>query len=248
MINAEILSAHKELQAELAAEKDYTVIENRGGRGLIHRQCCLDTETLPDWFDEQLLTSDRYKHDTTSTVAPCCYGDNHWVIKRYNRQNFVHGLKLTLRSSRARRAFLVGLLLRKLGINTPKPLAYLETRSGILPGNSYILYEKSSGDTLHDLLMTGRLQAEQWPSIVDRTRILVGKLHRLGITHGDIKHTNLMLCGERLEVIDLDSLRIHRMPWRFARHQGKDLRAVEKRIGGDPEAYVAYKKVALANR
>ena len=43
------------------------------------------------------------------------------------------------------------------------------------------------------------------------------------ISHGDMKATNLIVCGERLLVIDLDALAHHRSKRRFLKQYRRDL-------------------------
>ena len=245
MNRAPIASARTTVARALADTRAFRPLQGRGLRGLATPAFDLNGEDPAQALDRLIAGGQRYKHDRTSTVAAVTAGHQHWVIKRYNHQGLLHSLKRCLTGSRARKSFVRGLLLRQLGIPTPRPIAYLETRAGLLPGDGYIVCEQSRGETLHQLLMAGTLDHRDWPEIVARTRELVLKLHRLGITHGDIKHTNLLLDGDCLEIIDLDSLRIHRWHWQFERQRRKDEKALGTRIGGDPVAYVARKKVEL---
>jgi len=243
--NPRVAEAVDTLRVQLRQGRGFRRLAGRHHRGLAVAGFPLDDQHLKETLDQLISQGHCYKHDQTSTVASARFDDQDWVIKRYNHQGLIHGLRRCFTTSRARKSFVLGLLLDRLGIATPKPLAYIETRSGPLPGDGYIVCEKSPGETLHHLLMTGQLDRALWPAVVAQTRELVAALHHLGITHGDVKHTNLLLGGDRLEIIDLDSLRIHRRLRRFERDRRKDASAVDNRVGGDPAAYIARKKVEL---
>lgn len=246
-MNREVSAAARAVQRALADTRAFPPLRGKGLRGLATPGFDLRGDDLGQTLGRLIAAGQRYKHDQTSTVAAVAAGGQRWVVKRYNHQGWLHGLKRCLISTRARKAFVRGLLLRHLGIPTPRPIAYLDTRRGPLPGDGYIVCEQSRGQTLHQLLMSGQLDHSHWPAVVALTRELVLRLHALGITHGDIKPTNLLLDGDHLEIIDLDSLRIHRWGWSFERQRRKDMRALDTRIGGDPAAYVARKKIELGN-
>jgi len=244
-VNREVSAALRAVYCALADKGAFPPLRGKGLGGLATPGFDLGGDDLGQTLHQLIAVGQRYKHDQTSTVAAVAAGGQRWVIKRYNHQGWLHGLKRCLASSRARKSFVRGLVLRHLGIPTPRPIAYLDTRRGPLPGDGYIICEQSRGETLHQLLMSGQLDRRRWPAVVALTRELVLRLHALGITHGDIKPTNLLLDGDRLEIIDLDSLGIHRWRWSFERQRRKDIRALDTRIGGDPAAYVARKKIEL---
>lgn len=242
MKNPQVSAASNALHADLREGRGFRRLAGSYHRGLAVAGFALEEEHLKVTLDQLIREGHRYKHDQTSTVVSARLGDQDRVIKRHNHQGLIHGLRRRFTTSRARRSFVLGLLLDRLGIATPKPLAYIETFFGQLPGDGYIICEKSAGETLHHLLMSGQLDPARWSGVVAQTRELVTALHALGITHGDIKHTNLLLDGDRLEIIDLDSLRVHRCQWRFERRRQKDMNAVDNRVGGDAGLYIERKK------
>ncbi len=72
------------------------------------------------------------KNGNTCTVWATDVADQRLVVKRYNVKNFWHGLKLT---TRAGRAFLSWDNARKLlahGIATPRPVAVVRIKKGLL--------------------------------------------------------------------------------------------------------------------
>jgi tRNA A-37 threonylcarbamoyl transferase component Bud32 len=101
-----------------------------------------------------------------------------------------------------------------------------------LPYCSYIVNEKSSGDTICNLVDTKRIPADEWPAVVAKTGNILTKLHLRGITHGDIKPTNILLSNGDIELIDLDSMRIHWSGKMFKHFRDKDLNALSSRVAG----------------
>lgn len=183
-------------------------------------------------LDDLIAKGFLYKSDSTSTVASVQVQDNHWLIKRYNHKGLPSTLKLLARASRAERAFHRALLLRKLHIATPQPLLYVVRYRKHLPYCCYIVSEKSQGDTLCNLFDNQGLSAEQWPVVVNQVADMLAQLHAQGITHGDIKPTNLLYHNGRVELIDLDAMRVHWLPTVFDRFKAKDYSALKRRVGG----------------
>lgn len=183
-------------------------------------------------LDALIDTGTLYKSDGTSTVASADMDDSHWVIKRYNHKGLGTTLKLLLRPSRAERAFYKGLVLRNLGIKTPRPLLYAVRYRHGLPYCSYIVNERSEGDTLCNLFDSKQVSAGEWPALVARIGDLLARLHARGITHGDIKPTNILLSHGEIEIIDLDAMRLHWNRNMFERFRNKDLKALTNRVEG----------------
>jgi glycosyltransferase involved in cell wall biosynthesis/tRNA A-37 threonylcarbamoyl transferase component Bud32 len=189
-------------------------------------------DSLCDQLDRLIDQGRSFKADTTSTVAGTSELGSRWVIKRYNNKGFISTLKMLIRASRAERAFEKGLILRKLGVNTPRPLLYAVRYKNGLPYNCYIVCEQSPGDTLANLYNRGELTRQQWPAIVASIHDILDSLHSRAITHGDIKATNLLMHDGEVALIDLDSLRIHWSRGIFERFRRKDLHALERKVAG----------------
>ncbi len=234
------------LVRSLLAEIDRTM----AGNGSLARRDCREEEVIgePDalalledgdahWrqLDRLLETGRRIKHDHASTVAAVHIRDKTWVIKRYNHRGTVHSLRQRLGGVRGRRALRRGLLLRELGIATPRPLFCVVRRRRGLPWNSYIVTECSAGEPICDLFDRGQLGPAQWERVSASTRKLVSRLHGFAITHGDVKTPNILWDGQHLEIIDLDALRIHRCRALFERFRAKDERTLAQRVAAYPD-------------
>ena len=120
----------------------------------------------------------------------------------YNLKNIFHAFTRLYRPSRAWNAWRAAHLLDTCGINTPKPYLLKENRFGILRRNAYLITEAIDAEELTEVYAK-RLPTEK--EIADLKR-LFNLLAEVGISHGDLKATNIMLGDRGLFLIDLDVL------------------------------------------
>lgn len=193
---------------------------------------CQKENNLCDRLDELIEGGYCYKSDGTSTVASVNHDGHYWVIKRYNHKGLSSTIKLLARKSRAERAFCKGLVLRNIGISTPRPLLHAVRYQKGLPFSCYIINERSPGDTICNLFDSHKISADEWLGIVAKTGDILSKLHARGITHGDIKPTNILMNDGDIEIIDLDSMRMHWSRRIFDHFRHKDMNALTNRVAG----------------
>jgi len=130
-----------------------------------------------------------------------------YVLKRYNCRGWGYRVGNAFRRSRAVRTWLVNWEYLVRGIPVPEPLLCLEERRCRLLERSYILMEfVDSSCSLR----------ERWGQAdgVERVRLgeyfgkHLGKMHRLGMLHGDLKWDNILveqeMSGEIIRLVDLD--------------------------------------------
>ena len=162
------------------------------------------------------------KRGNTATVMKVTGDNGSWVLKRYNIKNVWHGLGRAFRRSRAWISWQNAHRLELLGIATPQPLAMRENKTGPFRQGAYLVTEWSSGESLQAwLLRHGPTGIPDW---LDREVSRLFAIMWLGrISHGDMKATNLIVCGEQLQLIDLDGLRRHHCTRFFKAAYGKDL-------------------------
>jgi len=145
-------------------------------------------------------------------------------VKRYNIKHWRHGLSRALRRSRAWVAWQNANMLALLGVATPQPLALLERRFGPLRRSAYLISAYSPGVPLQDWL---RQQGETVvPDWLDRALLdIFAALAASHISHGDLKASNFLVedTDRRVQLIDLDAMRLHRCAWRFRKTQRRDL-------------------------
>ncbi|MBL4780748.1 MAG: protein kinase family protein [Porticoccaceae bacterium] len=215
-------------------------------KGTMSRNAFGDTTAnIIDGIDSLLESGDIIKTDRATTVAKTRISDRDVIIKRYNNQGFLNSLKYTLAGSRARRVWRETHLLQQLNIATPTALGYFDVLHKGRVIRSYLINEFCPEPILHYLLLDKLIPITDWPKIVELVRELLCDLHGKGVTHGDIKHSNIIYERGKLILIDLDSLIIHRSKKSLQRHIKKDLSAFERKINSDPEEYIKRKKIEL---
>ena len=164
------------------------------------------------------------KNGNTCYVSRVKWNDKDVVIKRYNHKGFVHSLRHTIKNSRAQKGWLLGHHLAMLNIATPKPLAYIEERRGIILWTSYLAMEYIEGENLYNFLRTDTVTEKQRSEAIEQIKKLVDKLGRYKISHGDLKQSNILITNSGPALTDLDSMTVHKCRWLFKIRQGKDLK------------------------
>jgi len=110
-----------------------------------------------------------------------------------------------------------------LNIATPKPLAYIEQRKGKFIWKSYLVTEYVKGRRLRDFLRDGKTPEQQRSKVTGQVKELLDKMRKYRITHGDLKHTNILITDNGPVLTDLDAMQVHRWKWFFKINRGKDL-------------------------
>ncbi len=203
------------------------------------------TERIVEDIDSLLESGSIIKSDRATTVSKVNIADRDIIIKRYNNQGFLNSLKYTLGGSRAKRVWRETYLLQAMEIATPTALGYFDVYHQGRVIRSYLLNDFCPQPILHYLLLDKLIPITDWPEVVDLAHKLLGDLHSKGITHGDIKNSNIIYDHGKLVLIDLDSLIVHRSTKSLKRHVEKDMRAFEKKINSDPQDYIDRKKIEL---
>jgi tRNA A-37 threonylcarbamoyl transferase component Bud32 len=144
------------------------------------------------------------KNGNSSTVSRVQYAGLDLVVKRYNFKSFSHFIRRAFRATRAANSWKYARWLDMLGINTPKPVLFLEQRYGFLRGKSYYVSMYDGGD---DLLSRFNHQMPTENQLKQLSELL-SAMHDHKIVHGDMKATNLMINAEdEIALIDLDAMR-----------------------------------------
>lgn len=129
------------------------------------------------------------------------------IIKRYNIKNLQQGVRRMLRPlPRYRRAWMMGQLLRFLDLPTARPMALIEERRGLLPGVAYLVMEDLGSTDLATEVAQSGLDTSR----CEEVGRLFFELERAGLTHGDTKATNFLIHDGRVQLIDLDAMRLGR--------------------------------------
>ncbi|HEY1188510.1 MAG TPA: ATP-grasp domain-containing protein [Gemmata sp.] len=193
----------------------------------------LAVRDLPDDFLRALLANPDalftapgtrlLKQCAGSTVAeiemPTPDGPRAVILKRVNTRSTFAALKNWVRSSSARRSWLVGHGLCERWLPTPRPLAVLHRyRAGFLPAEGYLLTEKVPDSIgLPEAVQACRDRAvlRAW---AERLARVVRAMHDRGVSHRDLKAPNVMLARAATPVlIDLVGVRTSTSAVPFAR-------------------------------
>jgi len=216
---------NKGLKKCLRTSKRHLRIESRRYVAVFERCFCKGAEPLD--FVEQidaLMDEGRIlKNGNTCYVSGITWKGREVVVKRYNHKGFIHSLRHTIKRTRARRGWLNGHRLCMLNIATPKPLAYIERRRGMLVWESYLVTECVKGQRLYDFLRDGKISEEQRSEITGEVMELLERLGKHRISHGDLKHTNILITENGPVLTDLDGMKSHKWRWMYKVWQIKDL-------------------------
>ncbi len=126
--------ARRELRKCLRTNARYLRVKTGKYLAVFDRNFCEGAEPIDfiEQIDALMDKGQTLKNDKTSYISRLMWNDSDIVVKRYNHRGFIHSLRHTIKGSRARRAWLYAHRLRMLGIATPRPLAYIEQRNGVL--------------------------------------------------------------------------------------------------------------------
>ncbi|MCX5638855.1 MAG: protein kinase [Planctomycetota bacterium] len=195
------------------------------------RSFCQGPEALDftEQIDALMDKGQILKNGDTTYVSQLRWHDKEIVVKRYNHRGFVYSLRHTIKGSRARRCWLNGHRLMALNIPTPKPIAFIEQRKGMLLGKSYLVTEYSEGQNLHRFLQDDTVAETQKSMMVQQVTKLLDRLQKYRISHGDMKHTNILVTDKGPVLTDLDAMKGHRWNLAYRRRQSRDtVRFLEK--------------------
>lgn len=144
-----------------------------------------------------------------------------FVLKRYREPTRRHALKQLIQPSRAWKTWQFTHRLVEAGVATPRPVACIENRWGLLRLDSYLMYPYIEGRTLRTCIA----EDAKWSTTV-RDRLwhqiheLWQRLLELRVSLGDTNLGNFIVspAGE-IWLIDLDKSRFHRAAHAAAPHQ-----------------------------
>jgi tRNA A-37 threonylcarbamoyl transferase component Bud32 len=191
---------------------------------------CRNTEPLDfiEQIDAMMDEGQILKNGNTCYVSRLMWNGKDVVVKRYNHKGFIHSLRHTIKKSRARRVWLHGHRLGMLDIATPKPLAYIEQYKGKLVWKSYLITEYVEGQKLHDFLRNSNITEEQRLMAIQQVKELLDKMGKYRITHGDLKHSNILITENGTVLTDLDGMKVHKWNRIYKLRHAKDLCRIEK--------------------
>jgi len=196
------------------------------------RAFCRKAEPLDfvEQIDAMMDDGQILKNSNTCYVSRLMWNGKEVVVKRYNHKGFIHSLRHTIKKSRTRRGWLHGHRLGMLDIATPKPLAYIEQYKGKLVWKSYLITEYVEGQKLYDFLRDDNITEQQWLNKIQQVVKLLDKMGKYRITHGDLKHTNILITDNGPVLTDLDGMKVHKWTWIHKHRRRKDRRRFSKQL------------------
>lgn len=152
------------------------------------------------------------KDDGTTTLRRISIDLGEVVVKRYNTKNLWHMIRRNFQRSRAENCRRMADEFSSRGVAVPQTLAVIKSRLGPISGRSWYISRYKSSTLLLDYL-----DHDHWRERISEVISEVVSLFRVmlenGLSHGDMKATNLLVDGGDLVVIDLDAARLHRLSW-----------------------------------
>ncbi len=164
------------------------------------------------------------KNGNTCHVSRLMWNNKDVVVKRFNHKGFVHSLRHTIKKSRARWGWLHAHRLGMLQIPTLRPLAYIEWRKYELVWKSYLVTEYVEGQKLYDFLRDSKTSEEEHSMVNQQVVELLERLGKYRITHGDLKHSNILVTDNGIVLTDLDGMKVHKWNWMYKIRHLKELK------------------------
>lgn len=139
----------------------------------------------------------------------------HYVVKAFQIPHIINRIVYGfMRKSKARRSYEHAQLLLKLGISTPKPIAYYQERCGLFFNKSYYVC-LASDKTIH-FKDIDTLNPQQKHCLLISLGQLTARLHEAGIYHKDYSGANILVAFQEdqdqhlqvdIELLDLNRMR-----------------------------------------
>jgi len=213
------------LKKSLRTSKRYLKITNKQCSAVFEKGFCLEAEPLDfiGRLDALMDGGQVLKDGNTCYVSRLSFSGKDVVVKRYNNKGFIHSLRHTIKRSRARRAWLHGHRLGMLNIATPEPLAYIEQRRGLLVEQSYLVTQYINGQSLYEFLRDDNVTQQQRSAAIQLIKNLLDKLAKYHITHGDLKHPNILITETGPVLTDLDGMTVHSWELLYRNKRAKDI-------------------------
>ena len=163
------------------------------------------------------------KDGNSTTVAEFNFDGKICVIKRYNLKSPWQKIKYLFKPSRAAKCWRNSLMLRMLGVETPRPFMIMEERLfGLLRKKAYFVCEKIEAPNLIEYFEGKQLNHSELALIIAKFRNLFQIMIDYKISHGDMKASNFIFHNEKLFVLDLDGMKRHQSNRSFKKAIMKD--------------------------
>lgn len=222
----------KSLKKWLRTSKKSIQIETDDYSIVFDRDFCNRTESLDllERIDNLMDQGRILKDGNTCYVSRLTWNNQDIVIKRYNHKGFIHSFRHTIKGSRARRAWIQAHRLDMLEVATPKPLAYIEQRKGGLIWTSYLITEYVQGREFCYFLEDQNISEQDRSQTKQQVIDLLDNIGKYKISHGDLKHSNILITQKGPTITDLDAMKVHRWNWTYKARRVKDMERLSSGI------------------
>jgi tRNA A-37 threonylcarbamoyl transferase component Bud32 len=222
-MNGILPSILKRLETRKVSGEHYEV-RAANATGMVDAALCkpADAAEFLDGLDAMVTSGLKMKDDVGTVVVRVSWGGHDLVIKKYRQQGMLHAVRHMIKGSRGRKAWLCGHMLMELGVATPRPLAFFEMTSGGLLAGSYIVTPYVDAPNLREYLKDEVVSQEQVIGLLRQVHDVIMRLACRGISHGDMKHSNILVTPDGPVLTDLDSVTIHRCPLMCRRQRRLD--------------------------
>ncbi|MDH3687889.1 MAG: lipopolysaccharide kinase InaA family protein [Gammaproteobacteria bacterium] len=189
-----------------------------------------DVRDSSDQLKELLDDPDRYlldrggsilKTDRASTVGLAEIDSRTLVIKRYNTRGIGHAIRRSLRRSRASICWRNAHDLLNIGVETPRPVGFIEQRFGPVRRRSYLITEYVQGEVCLSFFQSNK-NDELLSKVTTGLVTVFQTLAKCRMSHGDLKATNIIIQEGCPILIDLDGMHSHRSTFAFQRAFERD--------------------------
>lgn len=142
----------------------------------------------------------------TADVITVNHNGSLLVIKRFRTLDFFQMLRRALWISRAKRNWYNAIRLKKWGINTPEPVAYIEKRYIFIKHRAFFISQFVDSEQLLTALKHKDDKAQIF--IIDQVINILLTLKKHCFFHGDLHHNNFLVDKDNnVYLLDLDVMR-----------------------------------------
>jgi hypothetical protein len=202
------------------------IVRRRSFRRIAHYDGSLQNDLVSMlWNDPASLIArgDSLQAKGARKTVRLDWNSQQFVLKHYREPTRRHAFKQLVLPSRAWKTWDFTHRLVEAGVATPRPVACVENRWGLLRRDSFLMYPYIEGRTLRTCIAE---DAKQSPTVRDRLwkqiHELWQRLVELRVSLGDTNLGNFIVSpAGQIWLIDLDKSRFHRAPSAAAPYQAR---------------------------
>jgi hypothetical protein len=201
-----------------------STVSRRSFRCVAHYDSSLPTDLISTlWSDPESLIAQGKSLQAKGArrTVRIEWNSQQFVLKHYREPTRRHALKQLVQPARAWKTWQFTQLLVEAGVATPRPVACIEKRWGLLRLDSFLMYPYIEGRTLRTCIAE---DAKRSPTVRDRLwqqiHEIWERLLELRVSLGDTNLGNFIVSpAGQIWLIDLDKSRFHRAARAAAPHQ-----------------------------